>query len=115
MARKRKPKPESTGQTEPPASEPPSLSGRRLAVARMGQGRVETSAHQRPSALLDTRVIHRGDPTEPRPSGSGPCLRLDPRASTQAYINFMPPRCVELTRILKKTGSLYYHRDASGF
>ncbi|MEK6677252.1 MAG: DNA methyltransferase, partial [Planctomycetota bacterium] len=31
--------------------------------------------------------------------------------STQAYIDYMRPRCVELARILKKTGSFYYHCD----
>ena len=31
--------------------------------------------------------------------------------STQAYIDFMRPRCVELARVLKPTGSFYYHCD----
>jgi site-specific DNA-methyltransferase (adenine-specific) len=31
--------------------------------------------------------------------------------STRAYIAFMRPRCVELARVLKKTGSMYYHCD----
>ena len=35
----------------------------------------------------------------------------DRHASTQAYIDFMRPRCVELARILKSTGSFYYHCD----
>jgi site-specific DNA-methyltransferase (adenine-specific) len=35
----------------------------------------------------------------------------DRHASTQAYIEFMRPRCVELHRVLKKTGSFYYHCD----
>src|SRR6185503_17675181 len=30
---------------------------------------------------------------------------------TQAYIEYMRPRCVELARVLKKTGSFYYHCD----
>ena len=29
----------------------------------------------------------------------------------QAYIEFMRPRCLELARVLKKTGSFYYHCD----
>ncbi len=29
--------------------------------------------------------------------------------STKAYIDYMRPRCVELARVLKKTGSFYYH------
>jgi DNA modification methylase len=35
----------------------------------------------------------------------------DRHASTQAYIEFMRPRCVEPRRVLKKTGSFYYHCD----
>jgi hypothetical protein len=35
----------------------------------------------------------------------------DRHASTQAYIDTMRPRCVELSRVLKKTGSFYYHCD----
>jgi DNA modification methylase len=35
----------------------------------------------------------------------------DRHASTNAYIEFMRPRCVELHRVLKKTGSFYYHCD----
>ena len=35
----------------------------------------------------------------------------DRHASTQAYIEFMRPRCVELGRVLKPTGSFYYHCD----
>ena len=35
----------------------------------------------------------------------------DRHASTQAYTEFMRPRCVELHRVLKKTGSFYYHCD----
>ncbi len=35
----------------------------------------------------------------------------DRHESTHAYIEFMRPRCVELARVLKKTGSFYYHCD----
>jgi DNA modification methylase len=35
----------------------------------------------------------------------------DRHGSTQAYIEYMRPRCVELARVLKKTGSFYYHCD----
>ena len=35
----------------------------------------------------------------------------DRHESTKSYIDFMRPRCVELARILKKTGSFYYHCD----
>lgn len=33
----------------------------------------------------------------------------DRHASTAAYIDFMRPRCVQLARVLKPTGSFYYH------
>jgi DNA modification methylase len=35
----------------------------------------------------------------------------DRHESTQAYIEFMRPRCVDTARVLKKTGSSYYHCD----
>lgn len=35
----------------------------------------------------------------------------DRHESTRAYIEFMRPRCVEMARVLKKTGSFYYHCD----
>jgi DNA modification methylase len=92
----------------------------------------------RPSSLLDTRVIYCGDCLEQLqqlPDGSVDLIYIDPpfnsnrnyevfwgetkekrafedrHASTQAYIDYMRPRCVELGRVLKKTGSFYYHCD----
>lgn len=35
----------------------------------------------------------------------------DRHESTKAYIDFMRPRCVELARVLKPTGTFYYHCD----
>ncbi|XVJ59599.1 MAG: site-specific DNA-methyltransferase [Tepidisphaera sp.] len=35
----------------------------------------------------------------------------DRHESTQAYIDYMRPRCVQLARVLKPTGSFYYHCD----
>ena len=35
----------------------------------------------------------------------------DRHESTRAYIDYMRPRCVELARVLKPTGSFYYHCD----
>jgi DNA modification methylase len=35
----------------------------------------------------------------------------DRHASTQAYIEFMRPRCMELGRVLKKSGAFFYHCD----
>jgi DNA modification methylase len=92
----------------------------------------------RPSALLDTRVVYCGDNLEQLKKLPPACVDLiyidppfnsnrnyevfwgetkekrafdDRHASTQAYIDYMRPRCVELARVLKKTGSFYYHCD----
>jgi DNA modification methylase len=92
----------------------------------------------RPSPLLDTRVIYCGDNLVQLAKLPDACVDLiyidppfnsnrnyevfwgetrekrsfeDRHASTQAYIDFMRPRCVELARVLKKTGSFYYHCD----
>ena len=92
----------------------------------------------KPSSLVDTRVIYCGDNLEQLkklPEGCVDLIYIDPpfnsnrnyevfwgetkekrsfedrHASTQAYIEFMRPRCVELHRVLKKTGSFYYHCD----
>ncbi len=92
----------------------------------------------RPSSLLDTRVIYCGDNLEQLHKLPDACIDLiyidppfnsnrnyevfwgetkekrafeDRHESTQAYIEFMRPRCVELARVLKKTGSFYYHCD----
>ncbi|MGA9450404.1 MAG: DNA methyltransferase [Verrucomicrobiia bacterium] len=35
----------------------------------------------------------------------------DHHKAARAYIDFMRPRCVQLARVLKKTGSFYYHCD----
>ncbi len=56
--------------------------------------------------------VFRRDVSEPRAQASGFLRPFDDRhASTQAYIDFMRPRCVELARVPKKTGSFYYHCD----
>ncbi|MBS0190161.1 MAG: DNA methyltransferase [Phycisphaerales bacterium] len=92
----------------------------------------------RPSALLDTRVIYCGDNLEQLAKLPDACIDLiyidppfnsnrnyevfwgetkekrsfeDRHESTQAYIDYMRPRCVQLARVLKKTGSFYYHCD----
>ena len=93
---------------------------------------------KRPSSLVDTRVIYCGDNLEQLAKLPDACVDLvyidppfnsnrnyevfwgetkekrafeDRHASTQAYIDYMRPRCVQLARILKKTGSFYYHCD----
>ncbi|MGH7984073.1 MAG: DNA methyltransferase [Candidatus Udaeobacter sp.] len=92
----------------------------------------------RPSALIDTRVIYCGDNLDQLrkfPAGCVDLIYIDPpfnsnrnyevfwgetkekrsfedrHESTKAYIGYMRPRCIELHRVLKKTGSFYYHCD----
>jgi len=103
-----------------------------------GEGGSATALASRPSSLLDTRVIYCGDCLEQLrslPDGCVDLIYIDPpfnsnrnyevfwgetkekrafedrHASTQAYIDYMRPRCVQLARVLKKTGSFYYHCD----
>src|SRR5215467_4598344 len=100
-------------------------------------GRIEKMA-SKPSALIDTRVIYCGDnldQLQKLPAGCVDLIYIDPpfnsnrnyevfwgetkekrafedrHESTRAYIDYMRPRCVELARVLKKTGSFYYHCD----
>jgi DNA modification methylase len=95
-------------------------------------------ASARPSAMLDTRVVYCGDNLEQLAKLPDHCVDLiyidppfnsnrnyevfwgetkekrafdDRHASTRAYIDYMRPRCVQLARVLKKTGSFYYHCD----
>ena len=95
-------------------------------------------ARHRRSALVDTSVVYCGDNFEQLPKLSDACVDLiyidppfnsnrnyevfwgeakekrafeDRHASTQAYIDFMRPRCMELHRVLKPTGSFYFHCD----
>jgi len=92
----------------------------------------------RPSSLIDTRIVYCGDCLEQLhklPDGCIDLIYIDPpfnsnrdfellwsetgemrafedhHESTAAYIAYMRPRCVELKRVLKKTGSFYYHCD----
>ncbi len=96
------------------------------------------AAHAKPSTLVDTRVIYCGDNLQQLaklPDGCVDLVYIDPpfnsnrnyevfwgetkekrafedrHESTKAYIDYMRPRCVELARVLKKTGSFYYHCD----
>jgi DNA modification methylase len=91
-----------------------------------------------PPPSLDTRIIYCGDCLEQLPKLPAECIDLiyidppfnsnrnyevfwgetkekrafeDRHESTKAYIEYMRPRCVQLARVLKKTGSLYYHCD----
>jgi DNA modification methylase len=92
----------------------------------------------RPSALVDTRIVYCGDCLEQLERLPDQCVDLcyidppfnsnrnyevfwgetkekrsfeDRHESTRAYIDYMRPRCVQIARVLKKTGSFYYHCD----
>jgi DNA modification methylase len=92
----------------------------------------------RASPLVDTRVVYCGDNLEQLQKLPEHCVDLiyidppfnsnrnyevfwgetketrafqDRHESTKAYIDYMGPRCVELARVLKPTGSFYYHCD----
>jgi DNA modification methylase len=92
----------------------------------------------KPSAIVDTRVVYCGDCLEQLrklPSGCIDLIYIDPpfnsnqdyeifwgemrekrsfedrHASTQAYIDYMRPRCTELARVLKPTGTMFFHCD----
>jgi hypothetical protein len=107
---------------------------------RTGEGRGEGDGGrlQKPSALLDTRVVYCGDNLEQLAKLLGTCVDLiyidppfnanrnyevfwgetrekrafaDRHENTKAYIDYMRPRCMQLARVLKKTGSFYYHCD----
>jgi DNA modification methylase len=92
----------------------------------------------KPSSLVDTRVIYCGDNLDQLRRLPDKCVDLiyidppfnsnrnyevfwgdtrekrsfeDRHESTKAYIDFMRPRCVELHRSLKETGSFYFHCD----
>src|SRR5947199_5792067 len=93
-------------------------------------------AAPKPSAVIDTRVIYCGDNLEQLKKLPDACVDLiyidppfnsnrnyevfwgetkekrafdDRHASTQAYVDYMRPRCVQLARVLKATGSFYYY------
>ncbi len=92
----------------------------------------------KPSALVDTRLIYCCDNLEQLAKFPPACVDLiyidppfnsnrnyevfwgetkekrafeDRHESTRAYIDYMRPRCQALHRVLKKTGSFYYHCD----
>jgi len=97
-----------------------------------------TSSRLKSSALVDTRLIYCGDNLEQLKKFPKECVDLiyidppfnsnrnyevfwpetserrrfdDRHESTKAYIDYMRPRCSEMSRVLKKTGSFYYHCD----
>ncbi len=100
--------------------------------------KLATIAGSRVGAFVDTNVIYCGDNLDhlaKLPDGCVDLIYIDPpfnsnrnyevfwnysaemrsfedrHSSTQAYIEFMQPRCVELARVLKATGTFYFHCD----
>jgi adenine-specific DNA-methyltransferase len=92
----------------------------------------------KPSSLVDTRVIYCGDNLDQLKKLPDACVDLiyidppfnsnrnyevywpetsekrrfeDRHEDTQAYIRYMRPRCEQLHRVLKRSGSFYYHCD----
>jgi hypothetical protein len=92
----------------------------------------------RASSLLDTRVVYCGDNLESLAKLPDACVDLiyiappfnsnrnyevfwdetkekrafeDRHENTKAYIDYLRPRCVQMSRVLKQTGSFYYHCD----
>jgi DNA modification methylase len=99
---------------------------------------VSAPSRVKSSSLIDTGVIYCGDNLDQLRKLPDQCVDLiyidppfnsnriyevfwgetkekrafeDRHESTKAYIGYMRPRCVELARVLKKTGSFYYHCD----
>lgn len=102
------------------------------------KGAVPKRDRGRPSSLLDTRVVYCGDNLEQLAKLPDACVDLiyidppfnsnrnyevfwgeskekrsfdDRHESTQAYIDYMRPRCLALAKVLKPTGTIYYHCD----
>ena len=121
-----------------------SLRLEKLARAGEKSGQRPDATRQKPSALLDTRVVYCGDNLEQLAKLPAACVDLiyiappfnsnrnydggqsgtdfwgetkekrafeDRHENTKAYIDYLRPRCVQLARVLKKTGSFYYHCD----
>jgi DNA modification methylase len=111
---------------------------RKPAKKTVKKTRSKNTSPGKPSSLVDTRIIYCGDNLEQLKKLPDACIDLiyidppfnsnrnyevfwgetkekrafkDRHASTQAYIEYMRPRCIELARVLKKTGSFYYHCD----
>ena len=117
--------------TPPPAK-------RKASAVREDAASYDAKPAGKPSALLDTRVVYCGDNLDQLRKLPPACVDLvyidppfnsnrnyevfwgetketrafdDRHESTRAYIDYMRPRCVELARVLKPTGSFYYHCD----
>lgn len=121
-----------------PVARQPAAAGRRRVKGGAAVPAEAGGKAGRPSAVVDTRVVYCCDNLEQLKKLPDACVDLiyidppfnsgrdyetfwgetkekrafeDRHASTQAYIDYMRPRCVELARVLKKTGSFYFHCD----
>ena len=85
--------------------DPPFNSNRNYGPCRTGQ-RWGSPREITPHATLPHRPhrISRGETKEKR-------AFEDRHENTRAYIDYLRPRCVQLARVLKQTGSFYYHCD----
>jgi len=113
----------------PPARYPAEMSRKRSSPDAAKPAAVPAG---RPSALLDTRIVYCGDCLDQLRKLPDACVDLiyidppfnsnrnyevfwgetkekrafeDRHASTQGYIEYMRPRCVELARVHKNTGT----------
>ena len=134
MAKKKSAGTQSSGGASVPASRAPAVTKAR----EDARPTTKPKTAARPSALLDTRVVYCGDNLEQLQKLPDACVDLiyidppfnsnrnyevfwgetkekrafeDRHENTKAYIDYMRPRCVEMARVLKKTGSFYYHCD----
>ena len=110
-----------------------------ISLARpTGEGRGEGDGGRLQRPLLDTRVVYCGDNLEQLAKLPDACVDLiyidppfnsnrnyevfwgetkekrafeDRHENTKAYIDYMRPRCVQLARVLKKTGSFYWNNN----
>ena len=121
-----------------PGAKTPAASGVASSLRLDPSGHRPDATRQKPSSLLDTRVVYCGDNLEQLAKLPDACVDLiyidppfnsnrnyevfwgeskekrafeDRHENTKAYIDYMRPRCVQLARVLKKTGSFYYHCD----
>ena len=121
-----------------PAAKPSAGVASSLRLDPSGHRPDTTTKPAKPSALLDTCVVYCGDNLEQLSKLPDACvdpIYIDPpfnsnrnyevfwgetkekrafedrHENTKAYIDYMRPRCVQLARVLKKTGSFYYHCD----
>ena len=85
--------------------DPPFNSNRNYGPCRTGQcWGLPREIMPRATAPHRLNRISRGETKEKR-------AFEDRHENTKAYIDYLRPRCVQLARVLKKTGSFYYHCD----